>query len=137
MSKKFSVRRTDSVDKVIELFFTISPDDDWPGRDNSVYWLMHLDKEPCGLTIATPVDKDTIYAAYSGILPGVRGKGLGRRLIAVREKWARAQGYKHVVTYTLTTNGSSMYNLFKCGYKVYDPAYPYQGNDVVYFIKNL
>ena len=137
MGKRFFLKRVTDVDKVIEIFFTISPEDDWPGRETSLYWILYDKDKPCGVSIATPIDKNVLYAAFGGLTRSARGKKLHRRLIAVRERYGRANGFTKLITYTLTTNGPSIYNLLKNGYKIYDPQNPYQGTDVVYFIKDL
>lgn len=66
-----------------------------------------------------------------------RGKGLQRRMIAIREKAARMNGCYSLVTYTVTDNPHSANNLIRKGFKIHDPQYKYVGKNVIYFLKQL
>jgi len=55
----------------------------------------------------------------AGVLPGARGKGLQRSLIAWREKDMAAAGFKVAVSYTDPTSAASMRSLIACGYRPY------------------
>lgn len=66
-----------------------------------------------------------------------RGKGLQRRMIAIREKAAKLFNCYAVVTYTMTDNIHSANNLIRRGFKIHDPQYKYVGKGVIYFIKSV
>lgn len=63
--------------------------------------------------------KKAAYLTRAGVLPEARGQGLQRRLLRVRERYARAQGAERTYTYVLDTNFPSMTNLIRCGYFPY------------------
>ena len=63
---------------------------------------------------------DTVYLSRAGVLPAWRGQGLQRRLIALRERLARRQGFVWMISDT-TDNVPSSNNLIKAGYKLIAP----------------
>jgi len=60
-----------------------------------------------------------VFLARSGVIPEARGSRLQRRLIAVRERWARAHGCTLAYTYVHWCNTRSMRSLVHCGYVPY------------------
>ena len=66
---------------------------------------------------------DWAFLSRSGILPAARGRGLQRRMVAVREAWARSQGLEGITTYVSNDNVPSLMNLLKCGFFIYDPEF--------------
>ncbi len=76
--------------------------------------------------------KKAAYLTRAGVLPCARGLGLQRRLITVRERYARTQGCVRAYTYTHLENFPSMANLIKCSY------FPYWADeDYLWFQKAL
>ena len=61
-----------------------------------------------------------------------RGNGLQRRMITTRLNAAKKR-CNVAITYTLRTNIVSANNLIKKKFLLYEPAYKYVGNDVLYF----
>ncbi len=103
------------------------------------YWILWSQYgEPVGYCSAreTIGDSDCVFLSRAGVFADHRGSGFQRRMIKVRERWAKSLGYKTVVTYTWPTNGPSIANLVKSGYRVYDPEYEWGGKSV-YFYKDI
>jgi len=76
------------------------------------------------------------YLNSCGVRVADRGQGLQKRLIRVRLRHAKAKGLTPI-TYTLADNCHSINNLIACGFKAYNPAFPWVGDsNVVYWIKH-
>ncbi len=58
-------------------------------------------------------------------------------MIATRVKWARGQGAKAVITYTVADNVASSNSLTGFGFVRYRPANYWEGTDVLYWWKEL
>lgn len=92
--------------------------------DGDVHWLVWEEgtEYPVGFCSVRKSDvKHCAFLARAGLLPQARGQKLQRRLIRVRERWARQQGLKACITYVANDNPASLINLLKCGYDIYDP----------------
>ncbi len=107
--------------------------------DRGQMWLLWESDTPVGFCTARTVlgDPQTVFLSRSGILPIARGKGLQRRMIDVRLRWAREIGATTVVTYVLYDNWASLINLIKKGFKFYSPGYRWAGKDVHYLMREL
>jgi len=77
------------------------------------------------------------YLARSGVYENHQGQGLQKRLIAARERYAKALGLTHMVCDTARTNYASSNSLIRCGYKLYRPIEPWAFEDGNYWIKKL
>lgn len=66
--------------------------------------------------------ESALYMHRAGVLPGARGKGLQRRLIAARVQFARRAGISEVWTYTAHTSIASANNLIRAGFTLWVPA---------------
>lgn len=77
------------------------------------------------------------FLCLSGVHPASRGRGLQRRLIRVRERYARRHGFPRAVTYTSSDNVHSANNLIECGYRLYEPPYYWGLRHGLYFQKGL
>ncbi len=99
------------------------------GRDaleNGWWWLATLDNRPvgfAGLTRST-YGQNVGYLKRAGVDPKHRGHGLQQRLIRVRLAKARRLGFTSVVTETTDTVYSAN-NLYKAGFKLFDPPAPW------------
>src|SRR5258708_4520544 len=89
----------------------------------------------CGLT-ETYADPTLGYLKRAGVLRPHRGQGLQRRFVRVREAKARRVGMRGLVTDT-SSNPSSANNLIACGYRIYEPDYPWAFNHTIYWSKDL
>lgn len=59
----------------------------------------------------------------SGVVPRYRGRGLQRRLIRARLRWAREEACPEAWTYTHFKNTSSANNLIRTGFTLWRPAH--------------
>lgn len=88
-----------------------------PPKRGTVWWVLGGDAAQgyCGAraTVADRVDLERVYVA-----PALRGRGLQRRAIRVRERWGRDQGARVAKTYTWTGNIGSMRSLIAMGYTI-------------------
>lgn len=79
---------------------------------------------------------DTVYLSRAGVLRPWRGKGLQKKMLTIREKFARKCGYKWAITDT-TENPPSANSLARRGYQMYEPAKPWAYNTTLYWRKKL
>jgi len=133
---KFSVRRTDDEAAVEALHTLVFPLDEW--EDADAMWLVwDPSGTPVGFCTARKLkQEDAVFLARAGVLPCARGHKLQRRLLQVRESWARKLGVEVCITYVLHSNFPSLANLIKSGYEMYKPPWKYAG-DVQYLQKSL
>lgn len=102
------------------------------------WWLVWDDEgDAVGFAGLKLLDDDMAYLCRVGVLPGARGKGLQKRLLRARERFARECGWTNAITYTAITNPASSNSLISAGYKLYLPEYAWAGKDVLYWIKKL
>ena len=80
--------------------------------------------------------KNTGYMCRAGVKWDYRGLGLHKRLIQVRTRFAKKQGWTHLVTDT-TNNCPSANNLIANGFKMYKPSKPWGLPSACYWIKKL
>lgn len=113
--------------------------DTWPGDDHS-YWLLRDGEQNVGLTSAVfRPEKGYVYLSYAIIVPHCKVRGLQRKLIQHRLRWAKRQGAIYAVTYTLLHNYPSIMNLLRCGFRFAETprGWAGYGTDVHYFEKQL
>jgi GNAT superfamily N-acetyltransferase len=131
--KRYSVRQTKDWRTVKKLHNECFPADDW--ETGTAYWLLvDLDtNEPVGFASAKKL-RNVVYLNRAGVLPHANGRGLQRRLIKARLRWAKKIGAVCAITYTVYDNHPSICNLLKCGFKFFHPEYAWAGRAVHYFI---
>ena len=130
------IRRTESVATVKALHTLILPNDDWEA--GSAYWVAWDGDTPVGFCSVKRISSENCaYLLRAGVLSVAQGKSLQRRMIRVRERWARDQKMDALLTYCTYDNHSSLVNLLRCNYKLYHPANAWAGRDVHYFMKNI
>jgi len=114
----------------------IFPEDEWTPSD--AHWLIRDELgEAVGFCSARYLQgEDTVFFSRAGLLPRARGNRLQRRMIQVRENWARRIGALSIVTYVIHGNHSSLANLMKANYRLYIPARKWAG-DVLYLQKEI
>jgi GNAT superfamily N-acetyltransferase len=133
-----SVRRTDDLDAVRALdratFPLDAPVDPQP---HDVWWLASIDGDPagfCGLRVYT---NGFGYLCRAGVLPRFRGRGVQRRMIAVRTAEARRLGLRHLLTDTWLHNSASINSLVACGFRAFHPERPWAMRDSIYWRRDL
>lgn len=112
------IRRTEDVALIASLATACFPQEN-TFVQGEAYWVVRNEEEtPIGFCIAGRDDEDTARLTLAGVTQYYRGRGLQRRLIQVRERWARKQGCEEVVTYVSKYNGPSLVNLLRAGYRI-------------------
>jgi len=79
---------------------------------------------------------DCGYLCRAGVLSLYRGKGIQKKLIAVRTKKAKKIGYKWLISDT-RDNHPSANSLAKAGFRMFTPTNPWGYNDTLYWRKRL
>lgn len=94
-----------------------------PSLYEGAWWLAFEDREPVAFAGVHPSKRflDTVYLCRAGVAEQARGFGLQKKLIYVREAWARKEGYVWVVTDSAVDNPASSNSLINCGYKLFIP----------------
>jgi GNAT superfamily N-acetyltransferase len=133
------IKRTTNMALIKELDAQLFGTEVLPPREkNHVWWVAYVDGEVAGYAgLGIYKGENYGFLHRAGVLKGFRGKGLQRRFIKVREKEARAQGLKVMLTYTANWNLKSANNLIGSGYKLYRPENPFGCTDSLYFWKDL
>lgn len=105
---------------------------------NGTYWIGYDSSNPVAFCVVAPSVRwiDTAYLARAGVLPSHRGQGLQKRMISIRERWARRNGYAWVVTDT-AENPASANSLISRGYRMFVPSNPWGLDYSVYWRKRL
>lgn len=115
------------------------PADDPPEcGPGAVWWVAEHDGEIAAYCAAqrAATTPGAAFLSRAGVLPDYRGHSLQRRLVRVRERWARAQGLTSVVTYTYA-NAPSGNTLIACGYRLFTPERPWSAAGACYWFKTL
>jgi GNAT superfamily N-acetyltransferase len=112
---------------VASLDKTIFPYDYRVDTEGAVWWLVYKDGEAVAFAgIANT--KAYWFLRRAGVLEGHRGKGLQKRLIKTRVRYAKKHAPElGIYTYTDLENHPSSNSLISIGFKLYDPATKYAG----------
>lgn len=106
--------------------------------DSGAWWIAYDGTKAigfCGVNASSSWRK-TGYMCRAGVKWDYRGLGLHRRLIQVRVRYAKKQGWTHLVTDT-TDNCPSANNLIANGFRMYKPSKPWGLPGACYWIKKL
>ncbi len=113
--------------------------DDFEGPESgNVLWLAtDATGEAVGFASIRPTidHPEMAFLSRAGVLSGHRRNGLHKRLIRVRERWARWVGYESIWTYTALWNIKSQRSLVRGGYLPWKPWWAVA--DTIYFQKEL
>jgi hypothetical protein len=91
------------------------PASSWAHEDDT-FWL--ATRGPDLLAFASArLRGDTLELTSCGVVSSAAGTGMQRRMLRVRERFARAAGCKSVCTYTASDNYPSITNLIRAGYR--------------------
>lgn len=99
----------------------------WTGEDdNGLACYCGLDMYPDG----------SGFLCRSWVRDDLRGHGLQRRMIRIRERFGRTRcGMYRCVTYTAPGNNASANSLIACGYRLYTPDHEYGCEGANYWCK--
>lgn len=136
------LRRTDEYDTILDLdrvcFPGFEPISERYFSDRVAWWLAEDDGYPVAFGGIAPSSKllHVGYLCRAGVIPECRGMGLQRRLIRVREAYARRQGWSQVRTDAASAPSAN--NLARMGYQIFRPEKPWsQVPGTIYFRKAL
>jgi len=128
------IKKTDKVDQIRELHARIFPQDDKDILDTDELWQIADDNnELVGFCSARVLDKEIIYFNWAGLLEKAWGQGLHKRMIKARVRWAKKNGFKYAITYTIIENIQSSKNLLKTGFELYIPDFEWGNEKCLYF----
>ncbi len=117
------IHQTEDLEIVMELDRTLFPGEAMrlDEAEASNWWVAYTqDGTPVAYAgLSVPGPQKWGFLSRAGVLPVARGGGLQKRLIRVRERWARAHGLTHTWTYVATFNVPSQRSLIGCGYLPY------------------
>ncbi len=135
---KYTVRISKDAALNRQVFRHFWPDDSWVG-DNHTFWIVRNQfRHPVGFCSAVMTDGGhSCYLSSAHVDRWNRGRGLQRKMIATRCRWAKRQGADAAVTYTLKNNWPSVTSLLRSGFTVFDPQKAWAGRRVWYFLKSL
>lgn len=114
------------------------PADARPDPD-ALWWLAFQGEDPigyAGMDLVQRPDGLVGYMTRCGVLPEARGRGVQKRLLTARIRYAHRMACSRVVTYTVASNPASINSLIHRGFKAYTPPYLYAG-DVCYWERKL
>ncbi len=132
----FRLSRTDDDQTVMALHMLCMPNDEFDLKGQ--LWVCHDDTgTPVAFCAARMLKHENgVFFNRAGVLPCANGKGLQRRMIRARLRWAKEIGAEYAITYVTHTNHASIVNLLKCGFRFDRPAWNWAGN-VHYFTKEI
>jgi len=111
---------------------------DTPYPKNGAEWWIAYDEKTCfAFAGLKNVGHETGFLCRVGVIKAYRGQGFQKRLIRVRENFARKVGLKWLITYVSPTNLKSANSLIACGYRLYSPQNPYGMYGALYFRKTI
>lgn len=146
MVRSFTVRRIDATDEFwaeelhvlhglcfVDKDCARLKDEDLEG---GFWWLVFDEARPIAFAGVRPGIRNAGfgYLSRSGVHPKYRGQGIQRRLIRVREHYARKLNWKGCVTDT-TNNPPSANSLIHEGYKIFAPKHPWGYTNTIYWRK--
>jgi len=109
---------------------------------HGAWWVFSLDGDVvgfAGIHLSTRYKK-TAYLCRVVVVDRFQGRGIHKRLVRVRERWARRNGIQWIITDTYPDNYASINTLINCGYKVWGPSKKlrWAGNkNSIYWMKRL
>lgn len=128
------IQRTENYDLLFETHKELFPSDQLEIDSQCVAWFLMDGNEIAGFCILKVLDYEIVFLHRAGIRKDYQGRGLQKRLIRVRERYARKIKASKIITYTLFDNHASSVNLLRCGYELYYPESLYAGH-CLYWIK--
>jgi len=129
---------TDSKPMLLRLQKICLPYDKPYVSTDSTWWVGLDGDKPVAFCVVSPSTrwKDTVYLSRSGVIPEYRGKGLQKRMITIREMYAKRKNYTWIITDT-TANPQSSNSLIRRGYQLFEPSDPWAYVHSLYWRKRI
>lgn len=106
-------------------------------KSGAEWWIAYDDSTCVGFAGLKNVGHETAFLCRVGVIKAYRGQGIQKKLIRVRESWAKRKGFRYIITYVAAHNLKSANSLIACGYRLYNPQSPYGIEGALYFRKEL
>jgi GNAT superfamily N-acetyltransferase len=130
-----TIRQTTDLEEIERLDRTLFAADTPVNYAKSYWWIARDGNKSVAYAGLRVMDKNMAFLSRAGVVENARGKGLHRRLIQVRVRWAWLHGLNTLITYTLINNQASSNNLIRTGFRLYDPEWAWVGRWVLYWIR--
>lgn len=115
------------------------PEDDPLDPEKEGWWWIGYDGEwPIAFCSLKPSQryKNAVYMSRSGVNYYYRGYGLQKKMLRMRERFAKRLGFEWSFSDT-TDNPASANSLISCGYRLYEPKIHYGYDTTLYWRKPL
>lgn len=138
MIRVYRARNADHFHSIAALQAAVLPADAPHSMDAGAWWLALDDGLPIAFAGIVPSTRwgDCSYLCRAGVLPSHRGRGLQKRLIAIRERYAKGVGHRWLITDT-TNNPASSNSLISCGFRLFHPSRPWGPTSALYWRKRI
>jgi GNAT superfamily N-acetyltransferase len=105
---------------------------------NGWWWIAYCDGRLAGFAAMMQSSKipEAVYLARAGTLEAFRGRGLQKKLIRERLKFAKDLGMTQAITDT-TDNVASANALIATGFRLFDPDDPWGLPNTLYWRKSI
>lgn len=136
-----AIRRCDDIDLILDLDERVMSGSSLITRNaaqRSTWWVGYDGAKPVAYAGVCKGQKEwrgLAYADRCGVLKEYRGQGLQRRMLRVRERYARKQGWTGLWAYSAAWNAYSSNNLIACGWQVFEPRWIDHEYGFVCFVK--
>lgn len=114
---KYTIERVHDTEEMRKLHKLAFGSDKWPGDDHEFWVAKDEGGAIAGFCSAVLLTASCAFFSRSAVTQGHRGKGLHKKLIQVRMRWAKKEGAVLVLTYLSKHNYPSLINLLKSGFK--------------------
>ncbi len=112
---RVTVRREHDIDWMREVHRIAFPNDAWR-CDADTFWVAARGSELLAFASAR-IEGDMLELTRCAVVSSAGGTGMQRRMLRVREAYARREGCTSICTYTTRDNYPSITNLIRAGYK--------------------
>ena len=134
---KLKISQIEDEEEARELHELSFPGDSFPGAHHT-YWVARDEqKKLAGFASALITDYGACFLSRAAVAAQYQGRGLHKRLIRHRLRWAKRQGASYACTYTVAKNYPSILNLLGCGFRFYEPDEFWAGQSMHYLRKDL
>ena len=126
----------DAIEEMDRICFPL--DDQYAEFVNCEWWIVYVDGHEAAYAGAKVWEPDNCaYFCRAGVLPEFRGRGIQRKMIDARLRWAKKEGCEGVYTYTMPWNAQSSNNLIESGFRVFIPGVFWGGEGALYWYRDL